>query len=89
MLCIPIFTTFVKQINVNIKNYFDLKGYVAVVTGASTGLGLQMAKAITEKFGVEVLPFARDITKTEMVENEAFHLSAMAAQASSTHAPSV
>ena len=28
------------------KNYFDLKGQVAVVTGASTGLGLQMAKAL-------------------------------------------
>ena len=27
-------------------NYFDLKGRVAVVTGASTGLGLQMAKAL-------------------------------------------
>ena len=27
------------------KNYFDLSGRVAVVTGASTGLGLQMAKA--------------------------------------------
>ena len=74
------------------KHYFDLKGNVAVVTGASTGLGLQMAKAfasqganlvllarrmnlleenaraITEEFGVEVLPFACDITKTEMVE---------------------
>ena len=74
------------------KNYFDLKGHVAVVTGASTGLGLQMAKAfasqganlvllarrmnlleenaraITEEFGVEVLPFACDITKTEMIE---------------------
>jgi len=74
------------------KNYFDLKGHVAVVTGASTGLGLQMAKAfasqganlvllarrmnlleenakaITEEYGVEVLPFACDITKTEMVE---------------------
>ena len=74
------------------KNYFDLKGHVAVVTGASTGLELQMAKAfasqganlvllarrmnlleenaraITEEFGVEVLPFACDITKTEMVE---------------------
>ena len=74
------------------RNYFDLKGNVAVVTGASTGLGLQMAKAfasqganlvllarrmnlleenakaITEEFGVEVLPFACDITKTEMVQ---------------------
>ena len=73
------------------KNYFDLTGRVAVVTGASTGLGLQMAKAfanqganlvllarrmnlleqnakdIVEEFGVEVLPFACDITKTENV----------------------
>jgi len=74
------------------KNYFDLKGHVAVVTGASTGLGLQMAKAfanqganlvllarrlnlleenakaITEEFNVEVLPFACDITDTDRVK---------------------
>lgn len=74
------------------KNYFDLTGRVAVVTGASTGLGLQMAKAfasqganlvllarriklleenaeaITKEFGVEVLPFACDITDTEQVK---------------------
>lgn len=74
------------------KDYFDLKGQVAVVTGASTGLGLQMAKAfasqganlvllarrmnlleenakaITEEYGVEVLPFACDITDTEKVK---------------------
>ena len=74
------------------KNYFDLKGQVAVVTGASAGLGLQMAKAfanqganlvllarrmnlleenakaIREEFGVEVLPFACDITDTEKVK---------------------
>lgn len=73
------------------KNYFDLKGQVAVVTGASTGLGLQMAKAfanqganlvllarrmnlleenakaITEEFGVEVLPFTCDVTDTANV----------------------
>ena len=28
------------------KQYFNLQGQVAVVTGASTGLGLQMAKAL-------------------------------------------
>ncbi len=74
------------------KNYFDLTGQVAVVTGASTGLGLQMAKAfanqganlvllarrmnlleqnateISKEFGVEVLPFACDITDTERVK---------------------
>ena len=73
------------------KNYFDLSGRVAVVTGASTGLGLQMAKAfasqganlvlmarrmnlleenaasIKAEFGVDVLPVACDITKTEQV----------------------
>lgn len=74
------------------KNYFDLTGQVAIVTGASTGLGLQMAKAfanqganlvllarrmnlleenariIHKEFGVEVLPFACDITDTERVK---------------------
>ena len=28
------------------RNYFDLKGQVAIVTGASGGLGVQMAKAL-------------------------------------------
>jgi gluconate 5-dehydrogenase len=74
------------------KTYFDLTGQVAIVTGASTGLGFQMAKAfanqganlvllarrmnlleenariIHEEFGVEVLPFACDITDTERVK---------------------
>lgn len=73
------------------RNYFNLSGQVAVVTGASSGLGLQMAKAlasqganlvllarrmnlleenadaISREFGVEVLPYACDITKTENV----------------------
>ena len=75
------------------KNYFDLKGQVAVVTGASAGLGLQMAKAfanqganlvllarrqnlleenaraISQEYGVEVLPIVCDITVTEQVQN--------------------
>ena len=74
------------------KNYFDLTGQVAVVTGASAGLGLQMAKAfanqganlvllarrqnlldenaaaIKAEYGVEVLPFACDITSPERVK---------------------
>ena len=73
-------------------NYFDLTGQVAVVTGASTGLGVQMAKAfasqgcnlvliarrqnlldenakeIEAEYGVQVLPFACDITDTERVK---------------------
>lgn len=31
------------------KNYFDLTGQTAVVTGASTGLGVQMAKAFASQ----------------------------------------
>ena len=40
------------------KNYFDLKGNVAVVTGASTGLGLQMAKALANQ-GCDLVILAR------------------------------
>ena len=72
-------------------NYFDLTGRVAIVTGCSTGLGVQMARALasqgckivpiarrmeklqevakmlTEEFGVEAYPIRCDITDTEMV----------------------
>ena len=73
------------------KQYFDLSGRVAIVTGCSGGLGVQMAKAlanqgcnivpvarrlekleevakeITEEFGVECLPLRLDITDTDAV----------------------
>ncbi|MBR6400909.1 MAG: SDR family oxidoreductase [Firmicutes bacterium] len=75
------------------KNYFDLTGMTAIVTGCSTGLGVQMAKAlanqganiavlarrqnlieqvakeISEEYGVQTLPVPCDITNTEMVES--------------------
>ena len=74
------------------SDLFDLKGNVAIVTGCSTGLGVQMAKALakqgcnivavarrqelieevakelTESYGVETLPVRCDITDTENVE---------------------
>ncbi|SDB21870.1 SDR family oxidoreductase [Eubacterium oxidoreducens] len=74
------------------KNYFDLKGKVALVTGCSGGLGVQMAKALanqgativpiarrleklqevakmlTDEFGVEAYPIQCDITDTERVD---------------------
>ncbi|MCR5676523.1 MAG: SDR family oxidoreductase [Agathobacter sp.] len=74
------------------NQYFDLTGRVAVVTGASTGLGVQMAKAlasqganivalarrqnlidevakeISETYGVKAIGVACDITDTERVE---------------------
>ncbi|MCD8009756.1 MAG: SDR family oxidoreductase [Lachnospiraceae bacterium] len=40
------------------KNYFDLTGQTAVVTGASTGLGLQMAKAFASQ-GANLVLLAR------------------------------
>lgn len=54
-------------------NYFDLSGRVAIVTGCSTGLGVQMAKALANQ-GASIVALARrqnlidevaaDITKT-------------------------
>lgn len=46
------------------KNYFDLTGQVAVVTGASTGLGLQMAKAFASQ-GANVVLMARRMNLLE------------------------
>ena len=46
------------------KNYFDLSGQVAIVTGCSTGLGVQMAKALANQ-GAKIVALAR---RKEMVE---------------------
>ena len=40
------------------KNYFDLHGQVALVTGCSTGLGVQMAKALASQ-GANIVAVAR------------------------------
>ena len=40
------------------KNYFDLNGRVAIVTGCSTGLGVQMAKALANQ-GAAIVAVAR------------------------------
>ena len=40
------------------KAYFDLKGRVALVTGCSTGLGVQMARALANQ-GCNIIPIAR------------------------------
>ena len=40
------------------KNYFDLTGRVAIVTGCSTGLGVQMAKALANQ-GATIVAVAR------------------------------
>lgn len=46
------------------KNYFDLKDNVAIVTGCSTGLGVQMAKALANQ-GCAIVAVAR---RKEMIE---------------------
>lgn len=54
------------------KNYFDLSGQVAVVTGCSTGLDVQMAKAL-ENQGAKVVAIAR---RKEMIDKVAADLAA-------------
>ena len=53
------------------KNYFDLSGQVALVTGCSTGLGVQMAKALANQ-GAKIVALAR---RKEMVDAVAAEIS--------------
>lgn len=48
------------------KNYFDLTGQVAIVTGCSTGLGVQMARALASQ-GCNIVPIARRLEKLQEV----------------------
>ena len=48
---------------------FDLKGRVAVITGASSGLGKQMSKAFAEQ-GADLVLLARRVEKLEELKNE-------------------
>ena len=48
------------------KNYFEMKGQVALVTGCSSGLGVQMARALASA-GCNVVPIARRLEKLEEV----------------------
>ena len=51
------------------KNYFDFKGRVAIVTGCSTGLGVQMAKALANQ-GCAIVALARRFDMvTEVAKN--------------------
>ncbi len=52
------------------KNYFDLTGHVADVTGCSTGLGVQMAKALANQ-GANIVALAR---RKNLVEEVAQNL---------------
>jgi short-subunit dehydrogenase len=49
------------------NNYFDLTGQVAVVTGCSTGLGVQMAKALANQ-GAKIIAIAR---RKELIDSVA------------------
>jgi gluconate 5-dehydrogenase len=51
------------------KNYFDLTDQVAIVTGASTGLGVQMAKALANQ-GANIVVLARRQEKIDAVAAE-------------------
>lgn len=51
------------------KNYFDLKGRVALVTGGSSGLGVQFAKALASQ-GADIALCARRMERLEQVKAE-------------------
>ena len=53
----------------SMKNYFDLTGKKALVTGASSGLGVQFAKALAEQ-GADVAICARRVEKLKAVKAE-------------------
>ena len=50
-------------------NYFDLKGQVALVTGCSAGLGVQMAKALASQ-GANIVALARRKERIDAVAEE-------------------
>lgn len=51
------------------NNLFDLSGKVALVTGASSGLGVQFAKALAKQ-GADIAIAARRVEKLEAVKKE-------------------
>ncbi|MBP3892854.1 MAG: SDR family oxidoreductase [Atopobiaceae bacterium] len=51
------------------RNYFDLTGRVAIVTGASGGLGVQMAKALANQ-GCNIVVMARRQQQIEEVASQ-------------------
>lgn len=51
-------------------NYFDLNGHVAIITGCSTGLGVQMAKALANQ-GCNIAALAR---RQPLIDNVATEL---------------
>lgn len=73
------------------KNYFDLSGQVAIVTGASGGLGVQMAKALANQ-GAKIVVMARRKDKIEEVAKEiadAFKVETLAVQCDITDTENV
>ncbi|PHP52536.1 SDR family oxidoreductase [Actinomyces ruminis] len=73
------------------RNYFDLSGQVALVTGCSSGLGVQMAKALAS-VGARIVAVARRVDRIEAVAadiTEEFGVEALAIRCDITDAANV
>jgi dehydrogenase/reductase SDR family member 4 len=60
---------YIRIMNTRIKQFFDLTGKVAVVTGASKGIGESMARGLAE-FGAKVVVSSRDQAAVDEVATE-------------------
>jgi gluconate 5-dehydrogenase len=69
MCCVIILAVKKKRKGFFMKNYFDLKGQVAIVTGCSAGLGVQMAKALANQ-GATIVAVARRQERIDAVAKE-------------------
>jgi NAD(P)-dependent dehydrogenase (short-subunit alcohol dehydrogenase family) len=57
----------------NVRNLFELKGRVAIVTGGSIGLGRQIAQGLAE-MGADVVLCARNVSRCETAAKELANL---------------
>ena len=63
------FDRWIRSIPVNVKRLFDLNSRVAIVTGASKGLGYQMAQGLAEA-GADLVLCARKLPRCQQAADD-------------------